>query len=63
MNKDYYAGLTRGRIEERERIIEIIEKRKDYDCRCACECHDEMPPCISCQADNELIAIIKGEQR
>lgn len=25
VNRDYYAGMTRGRIEERERIIKLIE--------------------------------------
>ena len=48
---------------EQDRIIEIIEKRRDYDCRCKCDCHAEPAPCIACQADNELIEIIRGEQK
>lgn len=59
---DYFAGMTRGRIYERERIIKIIEKRRDYDCSSAlCKKHGLL--CIYCQADNELIEIIKGEQK
>lgn len=26
LNRDYYAGITQGRIEERERIIKVIEE-------------------------------------
>lgn len=26
MNRDYYAGMTQGRIEERERICDILWK-------------------------------------
>lgn len=40
MNRDYFAGITRGRIEERERIISLIEKRADewggHDGYCDC---------------------------
>lgn len=25
MNRDYYAGMTEGRIQERERIIKLLE--------------------------------------
>ena len=55
------AYLEQGRKQERERIIAIIEKRKAYDCRCSCDCHAYEAPCNTCQADNELIQIIKGE--
>lgn len=24
MNKDYYAGMTEGRIQERERIVDVL---------------------------------------
>ena len=51
-----------GWSDAEERIIEIIKKRRDYDCRCKCECHAEPAPCIYCQADNELIETIKGEK-
>jgi len=57
----FYQGVAAGKAEEQERIVKIITKRMDYDCRCRCECHDEPSPCISCQADGELIQIIKGE--
>lgn len=53
----FYQGVK----AERERIIKIITKRMQYDCRCKCECHAEPPPCIACQADGELIEIIRGE--
>jgi len=56
------AYREQGKFQERERIIKIIEQRRDYDCRCKCDCHAEPAPCIACQADNELIEIIKGEQ-
>ena len=32
MNQDYYAGKTQGRIEERERIIKLLE---DADSICS----------------------------
>lgn len=54
-------GFCLGQISEQQRIIKIIEGRRDYDCRCKCNCHAEPAPCIFCQADNELIEIIKGE--
>ena len=60
---DYYQGILAGRLTERERIVQIIEKRKSYDCRCSCDCHAYEAPCTTCQADNELIEIIKGEQK
>ncbi len=25
MNRDYYAGMTEGRIQERERILELLK--------------------------------------
>lgn len=56
----FYEGMSAGRFEERQRIITIIEKRRDYDCRCKCDCHAEPAPCVGCQADNELIEIIRG---
>lgn len=59
MMTDYYQGKMAGIEIERERIIEIIEKRRDYDCRCKCDCHAAPAPCIACQADNELIEIIR----
>ena len=62
---DYTLGDKKlwqaGRDFERERIIKIITKRMQYDCRCKCECHAEPPPCIACQADGELIEIIRGD--
>ena len=51
-----------GRKEEQKRIIAIIEKRKAYDCRCSCDCHAYEAPCTICQADNELIQIIKEQK-
>ena len=54
----YKQGVER----ERERIIKIIEKRRDYDCSSAlCKIHGLL--CIYCKADNELIELIKGEQK
>lgn len=29
MNRDYYAGMTEGRIQERERIIKLFEENYD----------------------------------
>lgn len=31
MNRDYYAGMTQGRIEERERIFDILWDSIDED--------------------------------
>lgn len=50
VNRDYYAGMTRGRIEERERIIKLIEE----------ECAGDWPKVIEMSLAN-LIALIKGE--
>lgn len=29
MNSDYYAGMTEGRIQERERIVAILKARRE----------------------------------
>ena len=41
MNRDYYAGMTEGRIQERERIIGLLEKRRDdlLACHKNDDCH------------------------
>lgn len=52
MNRDYYAGITQGRIEERERIINLLEDEVRHD----------FPPIIEMSLDN-LKALIKGEQK
>lgn len=59
---DYYQGKMAGILIEQQRIIEIIEKRRNYECRCSCDCHAEPAPCLACQVDNELIEIIKGDK-
>ena len=56
-------AYSNGSKNERQRIIQIIEKRKAYDCTCSCDCHSYPSPCTACQADNELIEIIKGENK
>jgi hypothetical protein len=43
MNRDYYAGKTQGRIDERERII------KDFEA--ACRCNERQAEGITCWAD------------
>lgn len=58
--KAFNSGYLQGAYDERLRIIEIIKKRRDYDCRCQCDCHAEPAPCVACQADGELIDIIMG---
>ena len=59
---DFVAAEMRGAEQERERIVKIIEKRRDYDCSSAlCKKHGLL--CIYCKADNELIELIKGEQK
>jgi hypothetical protein len=30
MNRDYYAGMTEGRIQERERIIKLLDSYTMY---------------------------------
>lgn len=60
MNKDYYAGMTQGRIEERERIIALLEKvaesQSDY-----CELPIDPEHCQDCFYFDYLIALIKRE--
>ena len=56
-------AYSNGAKNERQRIMQIIEKRKAYDCTCSCDCHSHTSPCTACQADNELIEIIKGENK
>jgi len=60
---DFYQGRMKGMLDEQQRIIRIIEKRKAYDCTCSCDCHSDTSPCTACKADNELIEIIKGENK
>lgn len=57
-----YRYRKEGALQERERIIAILKKIKDYECRCSCDCHDEFPPCITCQAHNEVVEMIRGEK-
>lgn len=56
--REFYR--RQGANKEQQRIIAIIEKLREYDCRCQCKCHAEPSPCIPCQANAELIDLIKG---
>ena len=40
-NRDYYSGMTEGRMQERERIIKLLEKRRDdlLGCHKNDDCH------------------------
>jgi hypothetical protein len=53
------SGIFIGETRAEERIIKVIEQRRDYDCTCKCDCHAHEAPCITCTADNGLIALIK----
>lgn len=53
MNRDYYAGMTEGRIKERERIIKLLET----------EFYDDEVNMESMLVNYSLvIAILKGEK-
>lgn len=53
MNQDYYAGKTQGRIEERERIIKLLEQDICPDWTITC-CDG------ACSAYKDAVALIKG---
>lgn len=57
----FRIGYQSGKTDELARVVEIIEKRKNYDCTCKCKCHAHTAPCHACVVDGELIEIIKGE--
>lgn len=40
-NRDYYAGMTEGRIQERERIVSLLKARRDdlLGCHKNDDCH------------------------
>lgn len=58
MNKDYYAGMTQGRIEERERIIALLEPYVTAGCDERCEWSCE---CFAKYEAEYFIKLIKGE--
>lgn len=52
--RDYYAGMTEGRIQERERIIKLLETlRSEYRAMTSPDDSDVVNVCIT---------LIKGEQ-
>lgn len=54
MNRDYYAGMTEGRIKERERIIRLLETlRSEYRAMTSPDDSDVVNACIT---------LIKGEK-
>lgn len=55
MNRDYYAGMTQGRIEERERIIKLLEPEVTR--------HYELGLDASAAYLEQTILLIKGEQK
>jgi hypothetical protein len=46
-----------------DRIVKIIESRRNYDCTCKCDCHAHPAPCHACIVDGELIELIKEGQK
>lgn len=54
--------MQQVRDEERSRAAEIINKRREYDCTCSCDCHGHEAPCITCKADLEVIEMIQSEE-
>lgn len=54
--------MQRVRETERNRAAEIINKRRKYDCTCSCECHGDDSPCNTCQADLEVIEMIRNDE-
>lgn len=55
--RDYYAGMTQGRIDERERIIKMLNDRANdwggHEGNCDCQ--------AKATEDLDLIQLIKGE--
>lgn len=58
-NRDYYAGMTEGRIKERERIIKLLEKRRDD----LLECHKNDDCRVRADAVDVVIDDILFEDR
>lgn len=58
VSRDYYAGVLRGKWDERERIIKLLNSAKGTGNNCNCD---------DCEQTNyyidSLVDLIKGEEQ